>query len=210
MPGKIVTLVRFNDPMEAALARNQLAEAGIPVMLSGDTSGGLFAGMGGAFGTVHLEVAEENYERALDILEGRDEEKGEEPNDTSNAIKAPDTVVRKAVPEPEPEESDQIQATVPTRDSVPERSSKDADETDDVQLEWTADEFATRAWRAAVFGCLILPVLLHLYSVWLLIRLGTHTGELSSSGTRRMYGALLIDGVVLGGFFIFIRTMMRS
>lgn len=94
-----------------------------------------------------------------------------------------------------------------------------------------ADDLAVRAFRAAVGGCLTLPLLglwtplvlffmplgllyfvplgLWAYSVWLLFRLSLMTGELSPAGMRRVYLALLIDVPVIILNAILIRGWFR-
>jgi hypothetical protein len=58
------------------------------------------------------------------------------------------------------------------------------------------DELAIRAWRASVLGLFLLPPLLHLYSMYLLVRASLGGGELSRRANRRFYGALLINLLV--------------
>src|SRR5262249_37378189 len=83
-------------------------------------------------------------------------------------------------------------------------------------LLWTADDIASRAFRAALFSYILCPmifglyflllmpglvlaspvigaaVLLYVYSVWLMIRLPLAEGELSAPGARRAYAALTL------------------
>src|SRR5262249_28730997 len=67
-----------------------------------------------------------------------------------------------------------------------------------------ADDLASRAYRAAIVGCLILPVVLHLYSGWLLLRLSVLPGKLSPSARRQALLAAAIDVpiLVLGGLIV--------
>lgn len=54
-----------------------------------------------------------------------------------------------------------------------------------------------RAWRASLFGVVSLPVILHLYSVFLLIAVGL-TGEKLPLKTKKMFwGAAIIDLAVI-------------
>jgi hypothetical protein len=59
-----------------------------------------------------------------------------------------------------------------------------------------AEVLVTRAWRAAVIGVVLLPPLLSLYSMWLLVNVGLRPEGLSPAGTRKFYGALVVNIVV--------------
>lgn len=60
-----------------------------------------------------------------------------------------------------------------------------------------AEAMLLRAWRAAIIGLLLLPVILQLYSMWLLIRAAMLTSVFTPEGQRRYYGAMALN--VLGG-----------
>jgi hypothetical protein len=217
MPDKIVTLAMFYDAVEAQLAKNRLEAEGIPVFITGDTTGGLFGGMGGAFGTVHLQVTEENYPRASALLEADEDDSDEEDESSSTSIAERKTLEGKMAHEP-PQDATDIQPT-PSRKTfaataressitkVPGRlESTDEDDEDDdseVRLSWGPDDYANRAWRAAVLGIFFAPITF--YSVWMLIRLLGVDENLSPSVARKMYAAIACDAAVflcwLGIFF---------
>src|SRR5262249_5763157 len=73
----------------------------------------------------------------------------------------------------------------------------------------SAENLALRAWRGALIGLITLPFILHVYSLWLLVKLANHPEEVSPAGMRRVYGALAIDGFVLVGVALIIRSMAR-
>jgi len=60
-----------------------------------------------------------------------------------------------------------------------------------------ADRMALRAWRASVLG-LMLPLVMHLYSLRLMILAVTQADVLSARGRRYLAGALVFDAFVLG------------
>ena len=62
------------------------------------------------------------------------------------------------------------------------------EEREEQPLTWTADDMAARAFRAALFGYFTCGVL-HVYALWLLLRLPSAEGELSPAGTRKAYAA---------------------
>ncbi len=72
----------------------------------------------------------------------------------------------------------------------------------------STEALAVRAWRATLIGLLPpLWVFLHIYSLWLLVKLSSRPDEVSPAGMRRVYGALAIDGFVLVGVALVIRSM---
>src|SRR5688500_446404 len=84
MATRLVTLATFPSPVEAALARNILDEAGIRAHAADDATGWAFSGM---FGGVKLLVDEAELERAGDLLDaalGEPLETEEEPLEDEN------------------------------------------------------------------------------------------------------------------------------
>lgn len=55
-----------------------------------------------------------------------------------------------------------------------------------------------RAWRASILGIVFLPILLHLYSMWLLLRASFGDRKLSSEASRKFYLAFAVN-LVAGG-----------
>jgi hypothetical protein len=222
MPDQIVTLAMFLDTMAAEMAKLRLEAEGIPVALSGDTSGGLFAGLGGAFGTIHLQVAERDRKRAETILAEmeKDQEEGPGPED-STAITA-----QKPEDEDEPEapaldQDDAIQKEVPAKataappgevgiaPSLHSRKKHKDDDEAEYAIASGPEEIASRAWRAAVIGLVLFPPVLHVYSIWLLLRLSSISAYLTPAASRKMYGALLIDMAVLVAVVMAYLTFIR-
>jgi hypothetical protein len=219
MSDKIVTLAMFHDPLEAQLVRNRLEAEGIRVLVSGDNTGSLFGGMGGAFGTVHLQVSEEHYPRAMALLESfdEDEEQDEPAQETSSTaitqseerVKAekrdtPTDIQTTAAEKP-------VAANADTRIAAkPERPlAADSDEDDDPMhssLTWSADDYAWRACVAAVISVMLLPfplgvflaLVANFYSGYLLTRLSLLTRDLTQRGMLRLYGALLAHALFWG------------
>lgn len=215
MDDEIVSVASFFDPFEAERVKSQLEAEGIRVYQSGQEASGMFAGMGGAFGKVHLHVAESDLKRATAILTRptNEEEEEEEPlppeeNRTAiaPAVEAPPESDRTAITREEPPQNELAAAAQPKlRRGWSEATNKEEDDEEDgdtLQV-WTAEEYANRAWRASVIGLLACPPLPHLYSAWLLINLWNAEGELSTAGLYKLRGALLIDCLVLGAYALF-------
>src|SRR5262249_8813966 len=86
-----------------------------------------------------------------------------------------------------------------------EAEEHDAEEPYDPE---STEALAVRAWRAALIGLLPpLWVFLHFYSLWLLAKLSSRPDEVSPGGMWRVYGALAIDGFVLVGVALLVRSV---
>jgi hypothetical protein len=173
--------------------------------------------MGGAFGTVHLQVSEEHYPRAVALLDSFDEDQEED----EPAPQTPSTAIREAdVAKPEAPATD-IQTTAAQKPVAANADTRiapkpegplaaDSDEDDDAihsALTWSADDYAWRACVAAVISVMLLPfplgvflaLVANLYSAYLLARLSLLTRDMTRRGTLRLSGALLAH-VLFWGF----------
>lgn len=72
MSKKLVTVATFGTPTEANLARNQLDAEGIRAFLADETTVGMAWHLGNAVGGIKLQVADDDAERALSILESNE------------------------------------------------------------------------------------------------------------------------------------------
>jgi hypothetical protein len=179
---------------------------------------------------VELLVAERNLVRARAILDNEPEE--DEPEEEaapapSTAIKARDRALPPApAKEQDPAEQNvqpvpggtpaadrdaellqavgpDVQAAEPRTDI---RSNHGDEREQDYKLHdaWGPDDYATLAWKSAVIGLLILPPLLHLYSLSCLVRLlFFQRASLSAAGMRNVVRAVLLDGLVIS-FVLFL------
>lgn len=201
MEEEIVTVATFGTVLEAQLARNRLEAEKIPAFVSDDATVGLW-NLGGAFGVVKLQVAEAHVERAQEILDLHcaelSAEEGSGEHDLSAAIQPAWTCSRcgtrvnpaiTTCPGCGTPEDDQ-ETLSPSRPNGPLLQ-----ETDRIP-ESRNDRLASRAMRAAIWGLFVLPPLLHLYSVFLLLRLAFSSEELSRSAMRKVYIALVLDVLV--------------
>jgi hypothetical protein len=216
MSDKIVPLAMFQNPVEAQIAKNRLEAEGIRVLLTGDDAGIVFSGLGGVSGTVHLEVSEENYPKAIALLESFDEE-----DDEKQKEQPPSTAITGEASQSSASRTD-IQTTAATRPINPgadtriaahteEPSLKDFDEDDDATrspLTWQADAYAGRACLAAIISVMLLGVMLffpgaclavlcgiavNLYAMVLFLGgLSFKSNELSLGGKIKLWLALMI------------------
>jgi hypothetical protein len=211
MAEKIVVLTQFSSPIEAQLAKNQLEAAGIKAFLSGQEATGLFGGLGGALGGVQLHVAEADLEKACEVLEEADEDLPEPDAESSTDIRAerPAQATEEtyrareeavsegpAVPvNPPPAPVDEALEEAADEEHA-EPGGEDMDE-DVLSVMVTPDQVAGRALRASLFGLLLCPPLLHFYSLFLIFQMVFFSGELTGSGTCKVWVALAIDFAVL-------------
>ena len=63
-----------------------------------------------------------------------------------------------------------------------------------------ADDLAQRAWRASLFSFAVLPFIFNFYSIALIFQVCACESELSQSGKRKFYGAILAN--LLFGFMM--------
>lgn len=204
----MITIATFGDPNEAEVVKNLLVAEGIPAFVTGGESGGLFAGMGGQFGLVRLLVAESNQERALAILDEKHEEEPEEEAEPepSTSIKTAEWAREpagkeesrgKAEIQPAPGIRETTGADEVLREPAAAADGKDDEDEDEYRVAWGAEDYAARAWKAAVIGLLVFPPLLHIYSVYCLMRSFSTGEQLSPAGMRKVVWALLFDVVAL-------------
>lgn len=159
MADKIVTLAMFHDPMAAEMTRNRLAAEGIPAMVTGDNTGALFGGLGGAFGMVHLQVAEENLERATRLLDAW-EEKDDEGEDSPALPKKKrrNRQRDRAEDMPPPTEDQPPETGIATKPMSPAPETEEEKEDEDRPILVGPDKVVQRALTAALLGALLMFV----------------------------------------------------
>jgi hypothetical protein len=237
MPMRLVTLATFPSPIEAALARNILAEAGIRAEATELATASTWSGM---IGGVKLLVDEAELERARDLLDEAlsrpldgddepDEHDEYETNDTADS----DFAENLADHSPPAGHPAWICAACGVRVSIEESRCWSCGATptgepnpyfirgDSVQAgrsrELAPDHIVpedladtvNRAWLAALLGLPLLP-LAHLYSAWLLWSVADHASHLQGQTRRRFYVAFAVDIVVLGLLIMLIVSMIRA
>jgi hypothetical protein len=63
------------------------------------------------------------------------------------------------------------------------------------ELNKEAEAMLVRAWRASIIGTIFLPIVLHFYSMYLLIRAANMTPVFSPSGRKKFYRAFAVNVV---------------
>jgi hypothetical protein len=165
-----VTVGVFSTPEEAHLCKNRLEAEGIDVQLMDAETVGMAWYFGNALGGIKVQVRAEQAEEARQVLE------------LHEPVRAEDTVVEESPLSDECWDEDRL---------TPGHAEEAAD------TESPGDNSADRAFRAAVFGMIALPPLLHLYSVYLLVRLDFSELPLGPRAARRVRSAWVIDVVFI-------------
>lgn len=159
MPEKLATVGTFSTPTEANIVRNHLEADGIRAFLADEAIVGMAWHLGTAVGGVKLQVAEDDVERALAVIESHGAAsiaEGEWQSDHA--------------------------------DDAPQEKLDDAEEH---EIGSPIDDMVDRAFRAAGFGLLFLP--LQLYSLWLLARIASNPDPLSHTNRWRAMATLILD-----------------
>jgi hypothetical protein len=171
------TVAKFSQPLEAELAKNRLEARGVRAYLMNEETVGLW-NLGGAFGGIQLQVPEDQFLQALEVLES-DPVEAEAPA-VPGAASVPEsrtcpqcgTAIRadmRACPECGSEATEPGYAAflTPATEAQQEEIKEDEPESEPSP----GDALAARALRAAIVGILILPPFITFYSIWLLLRL---------------------------------------
>jgi hypothetical protein len=210
MPEQHVTVATFADPTEADLVKEFLETEGIQVLVSGELTAAVYAGFGDMVGGVQLQVPEDQAERAREILTAHKEELINRKQASGvpvtaagrSAWKCPQcgTVVDRQI-ELCPSCGTIMPSGQATSALVPgpfeSAEGQEAEEDEAASPTEIGDMLAHRAFLAAVFGMFTCPLLLHLYSLWLLWKLSGFEGGVSSTGRWKAYLAVGIDAAVL-------------
>jgi len=219
---KIIRIATYSNPVEAEMAKNYLEDAGVTVFSAGAEVSAPFAGVDAGFANVELHVPQSHYERAVRALAQFEDHDMEvenllADNPMSEAVETAEESVegRDAFAStgfrsgPPPGETDEEEGSEFVR--LPGQDERDVRDADDVSIHYTPDDLAARAWRASFVGLLLfpityfvfpllgllLPVLLHIYSIWLLCRIGSMDQEVRPGAMWKIYGALILDAFVL-------------
>ena len=165
----LVTVARFDDPVEASLAKNCLEEAGFEVFLADAETVSVAWQLSNALGGIKLQVAELKAAQARTILqEQHDASAGDQKELVQEAITA--TCVAG-------EESEDLLL--------------EDDESDEPEPDLTGREKdAERAFRGAVFGLLFFP--LQFYASFLLLKVLFSSEALSGRSRGRAFVAATI------------------
>ena len=180
----LVTVGSFTTVGEAEAARLMLESRCITCFLSDAEMIAMDWLMSNAVGGVKLQVTEADAPRASQILAQRAARRAARNADDYGLEPA-----AKAEPNTNGHAHDLEEALSP---ADPEEANRIVD----------------RAWRAAIFGVVLLPPLLHLYSLWLIFQLPWIPSRVSKDRRAKVVGTLVLDGLVVVAITEFLRLYL--
>ena len=184
----LVTVARFADPVEAAMAKNCLEDAGFVSFLADAETVSVAWQWSNALGGIKLQVAEPDADKARTVLREQHESSAGER----------EGLAREAV------------ATTPEPGEGGEELPPEDDGSDETEPEPTGRERAAeRAFRGAVFGLLFFP--LEFYASYLLLAVLFSEETLAGRARGRAFvaaGINLTYMLVLVGFVSLVMSAM--
>jgi hypothetical protein len=180
---ELVTVAVFSTPEEAYICKNRLEAEGINAQLMDAETVGMAWFYGTALGGVKVQVRAEQMEEAQRVLE------------LHEPVSSEDVDVEETDVSDECAEEDRLTAS----------NAEEATE-----IESPGDACADRAFRAAIFGMIALPPVLHLYSLYLLVRLDFSELALGPRAARRVRIAWVIDVIFISLAMLFFARLVLS
>ncbi len=223
MDSQLVEIASYATEVEANHVKSVLAERGIKGFVDCGATNTMLSHVGAsALGGIRLFALPQNAGLAREIIDTLEEIKGSdwycgECQELSEAgfevcwscgkgrrdVEADRPIVAKSVERLDDnlqEDHNQRQAaTDPNPYMSPGTVKMQNDEpiAPDVKSVLDVDEMVTRAYRASLIGLMLLPVLAHLYSMYLLLLASAHPERLSDRTNRVWYGAFAINMFVV-------------
>jgi Putative prokaryotic signal transducing protein len=180
----LVPVSAFCTAPEAHVARNQLEAAGIPAYLDGEEGGSTLT-LSNAAG-VKVLVRRQDVKRALRVLAESEKQ------------------LEEALDQADPEEGTHDE----DRQVMEQLHADREDDEQSAGLLTPGDRAADHAHRVAYTGMLVFPILSHLYSSWLLLRLRwagqelTRGGEAAAGKARHLNAIFLTCGATLALIYL--------
>ncbi len=189
---QLVTVATFDSLIKAEMAQGVLESEGIRSFVTDGETVNMAWWMSGAVGGVKLQVAEPDLLAAERLLNSRKGRNTFITEDDYGLPKPTDAIT--AYPQRVREETPTIEGA----------DDGEGEEEPDNQAETTV----RAAFRAAVFGLLICPPLLHIYSLWLLLRVGQMNQPIRGRYRTLLWFAAILDAAVLLGIVAAIANLV--
>jgi Putative prokaryotic signal transducing protein len=190
MNQKLVTIATFDQAAKARLAQNALAEAGIRAAVADEATVAMDWLLGNAIGWIKLQVLEEDAERAVAELERTFGEQGEKLGSVD-----PEALDKEAL-ESESEYDSPVEEAFREEPS----STPSQDHVEETRTE--REQFARRAFHAALFG-LLMPVILF-YAIYLLQVVAFSEGKLGTHARRQVWAAVAMTAIGTLGWWCWV------
>jgi Putative prokaryotic signal transducing protein len=223
MSDTFVTVKTFNKSFEAKLAKNLLENEGIESILGGEMASDVLFGSLTVGDQIVLQVREDQVQRAAGVLaaaeaEARLDDDWEEQAESGTGVwtcsicgepisnrlsvcyscQTPRESIRAAAPRDRTAiQSDPV--TLPTPPPPLRPVTHPQQETDEPAPAFPGDDLARRVLLASL-SLFLLPM-----AWYYLLHLMLIGGELSPRGSRHLWGALLIQGLFVASFLVFVR-----
>jgi Putative prokaryotic signal transducing protein len=176
---EVTTIARFEDAITANLAKQDLEAEGITAFLADEITVNTVWYWTVAVGWIKLQVPEPDAERAMSVLAAIRVSNQFSSNDSTDFTPEETLSLDRA---------EEFQATL------------DSEDDDDlVRLSW-ADQTVERMFRVAVLGIIFLP--LHLYSLWLLIRLLVSRRRVTRSKYWKVVITIILNAPIMAVLWI--------
>jgi Putative prokaryotic signal transducing protein len=176
---EVVTIANFGDAIEANFAKQDLEAEDIAAFLADEMTVTIAWHLTVALRWIKLQVPEPEVERAISILSAMRVSNQFAPNDSTELI--PEETLSSDCEE-------EFQVTLDGEDDG-----------DLVRLSW-ADRTVERMFRVAVLGLIFLP--LHLYSLWLLIRLFVSRRRVTRSKWWKVLITVILNAPIMAALWI--------
>jgi hypothetical protein len=230
---KLVCLEKYWDLVEANLAKAQLQNQGIIAMATGTAVNSVFGGIAGQLSPIELMVHECDVEEARLVLGSTGERTGESEqtewkctdcgeispasfascwychSDKPKVLPSPQAVPKTtSFTESDFVESVALDSTpLPTTEPYSTPKISDALESDPAANNWLirqTEDGIERAWRAAMLSVIAPVTLLSFYALYLLLRYGTTSANVSRKHNVLFLSTLLLSLAVSGCMILLI------
>lgn len=187
MSNDLTTVATFTLPAQAELAKNALAEAGIPAVTSNEQVIAMDWLLANAVGGIRVQVRAEDADRAAEVLAAA---LGRVAGLTAEGV-AEDELTRQAL-EAVPEMGDEPLSDPPPAEPV------GGDEAEGQPRIEERDGYARRLFLTAMFSLDIPPLVF--YAIYLCLNAAFGPGPLSAQGRRH----LLLGGLIMGTWLLLV------
>jgi hypothetical protein len=205
----LVTVAKYGNLQEASLLKAVLEDHGIACYLAGAETSGMLWYIGTALGGVKLQVEEHDHEQAQKILSDL-ESQARSPHtepwlcpECGNSVDAGFEICWQCGYSLEPPAIEPLSLPSARHERL---EAKDGDEAGLLEEVPDLDEMATRAFRAAVLGIALPPLLL--YALFVAIELANE--ELSDRAMKKYYATMCILLFMLAAWLAFLTLILGN
>jgi hypothetical protein len=182
---ELATVAAYDDPVSARLALNHLRAAGLPAVLSDESTVAMDWLLANAIGGIKVQVNPKDVATARRLIEEHEQQRA--------AADGPAT--------PPTDEMEEERAAAWAEELAAAEDESDLD--DDEPPLTTRERDAARAFRGALVGILFLPI--EFYVLYVVYKVFVSEERLGARYRNMAFAAAIIMLVVLGGCYALIR-----